>query len=695
MAQFLRSMVRFSWALTLLGMKEVGSFLTSGKFMRGSLSSVNHSRNGTASRQNVAQAGSASSAEISTPPAGEVQSQPGKISRGRLNPAHFVVMGEGLAAGIGDFALTSETQSVAFPVFIAKQMQTEFRLSLLQPPGIAGLSGFGELPVVVPAPLQSTVLSDLPPQPASNLSVPGFRLSDALELLPAQPLIHRHNAKQTAVNLIWGALPIAQGLTAVPTQLECALQQRPTLTIVELGFYEAVEAAVHGRQALLGDPGRFCGQYEQILEALRGAGSEVLALTVPDPLDTAYFSDIRAAAALLKVEPGFLLTNYGLDQTDLITVKGLNEISFQIFGRSLQPLPPGSVLKIVAADEIRAHLRLLNQKLNDLAARFNSPVYDLHALFHRLKHDGTMVGNRKLTGEYLGGFYSLNGLYPGATGQAILANEILLALNRRYDARFSQVDLASVMAADPVAAYQQAAGPSWNAEELKSKIEEYRAAECEPRAPTGGHRRETAAANVWAPFKSANGSGPQPLQLPPGLDQTLPLNKELSYFGDGISAINARSPLEVQWGSSGNLLFGGLAMVDSHLSGNIRIQFSPPENDLTHFQVSFTDGFSGDDAVLTTPQFFKMAFQQSRVDMVPGTVSSGTLNLQSGEVTGLTIYAAYRSTALAALIGVNPTFPKQPLSFPGQYGSSWAQFEQRSDGKLDFTFYGSNIRPFR
>ena len=60
----------------------------------------------------------------------------------------------------------------------------------------------------------------------------------------------------------------------------------------------------------------------------------------------------------------------------------------------------------------------------------------------------------------------------------------------------------------------------------------------------------------------------------------------------------------------------------------------------------------------------------------------------------MSIYASYRSTALlGALVGVNPTFPKQPLSFPGQYGSALVRFEQRRDGNLDFTFDGSTFVP--
>jgi hypothetical protein len=694
MTQFLRSVMRFSWALTLLGIREAGNRFMPGRTLRAESSEAGASAVGSVS---IASPVSSSEATNDTetghlPFKLESAASYPPVQSGRLNTARFMAMGEGLAAGMGDFSLSSERQSTSFPAFMARQMGTKFVQALLQEPGIGGLAGFAQLPVVVPAPLQSTVLNQLPPVPVSNLSVPAFTISDALDLRPVQPVIHRHDAKQTAVNLIWGLLPIAQGLAGtLPTQLEYAVQHSPTFTLVELGYYEAIEALVHGNPGLAGDPECCRTQYAQILNALKGAGSAVLLLTVPDPLDTAFCSDLDIAAKILKVEPEFLLANYEVAQSDLITVNGLNEISFQIFARSMQPLPAGSIVKADTALEIRRHVKTLNENLILLAKERNVSVYDLHSLFRRVRERGISVGSRRLTAEYLGGFYSLNGFYPGATGQAIIANEVLQALNRDYGADFPSVDLSSVLAADPVAAYKQAAGPAWSSAELKKRTKEYHPS-YEPQVATQKVLQQTAT-NAWSPIKPSDGAPSESLRLPPGLEQVLPLNKESSYFGDGISAINGRTPQDIQWGSSGNLLFGGLAMVDSHLSGNIRINFSPPANNLTHFEVSFGDGFSGDDSVLVTPQFFKMAFQQNHVNGVPGTISSGTLNLLTGDVTDLTIYAAYRSTALQALIGVNPTFPKQPMSFPGQYGSAWAKFEQRADGKLDFIFYGSTFVP--
>ena len=265
-------------------------------------------------------------------------------------------------------------------------------------------------------------------------------------------------------------------------------------------------------------------------------------------------------------------------------------------------------------------------------------------------------------------------------------------MNLNYGADFPQPDVQGVGTTDPVAAYEQAGGPVWPSSAMPSSLSSATTDASDfaiGGSDLGGMSPVGQSPSGWEELGQPQGESAGVLRLPDGLEQVLPLSKAASYFGDGIGAVNCRDQQGIQWGSCGSRLFGGLAMVDSHLSGHIRIRFTPPADNLTRFEISFLDGFTGDDAVLTTPQFFKMWFQQARVDDAPGMVSSGTLNLVTGDVSDLKFYARYSSTALFALVGVNPTFPRVPLSFPGQYGSAWARFEQRADGKLDFTFYGS------
>lgn len=644
------------------------------------------------------------------PPAYDAPSYP--VNSGRLDTSRLVVLGEGLAAGMGDFTLSEETQRESFPSHMARQMGARLTQRLIQSPGICNPVGFAKLPVVVPTPMQTTVIERLPPERVNDLCVPGYRINDALGLRPAQPLVQRHDAVQTAANLILGIIPIAYGESGeLPTQLECALALRPTFALVELGYHEALEAAVRSEPGMLPDARTLRSDYARLVKSLRDAGSEVLALTIPDPFDTAHFSSVETAARILKVNSAVIIDAYGLKPDDLVTPTGLMTIGFQLLSQDVKPLPEGCIVVGEAAGRISRRLAEINSELTSLARERGAFVYDLHALFKRVKDSGVVVGSRTLTAEYLGGFYSLNGYYPGATGHAFIANELLHALNTHYGSDFGQTDLRAVMSNDPVAEYRQADGQPWDAAHFQRAAPQQQ--QQDARARHGSERHEskettgTAAAysrdrhgsDVWKSLAPPpNGTRPR-LQLPPGLEQELPLSKAASYFGDSIRAVNCRDPREMQFGSCRGQLFGGFAMVDSHLSGTVRIRFTEPTGDVTHFEVTHGGGLAGDDGTLAAPQFFKLPALQNRVLDAPGLVSSGDLNLATGEVSNLTCYYIFDNTALRALAAVNPNLPPPTIIFSSlpstatRYGSAWAAFEQRPDGLLDYSFYGSAFLP--
>ena len=93
----------------------------------------------------------------------------------------------------------------------------------------------------------------------------------------------------------------------------------------------------------------FCADYERLLTPLKEAGSELLVLTIPDPFDTAHFATIETAAKILKVEPAFLLEAYELKPDALLTVNGIMQIGYQIFGRAITSLTPDAVLQRCAS----------------------------------------------------------------------------------------------------------------------------------------------------------------------------------------------------------------------------------------------------------------------------------------------------------------------------------------------------------
>ena len=724
MREFIKSLIRFSWAMPLFGAKQAANLLEPkdpqqpkdkasaaldsvaqaaaeqlGDTGRSVLEAVDKAQSGVVDAvfDTLSGGGPASGAGADSGGDSDATPSPGpKPDSGRLDVSTFVAVGGGLAAGMGNFTLSSATQRNSFPAQMAGKMGVEFLQPGIQNPGIGNPPGFNPLPAIVPAYQQTTVLENPNPDRAlSNLSIPGIRASEALRLRPSSPMVRRDDVKLTTVNLILGASAFLKGKNGPwRSQIEYAVQRGPSLAVVELGFSEALEAATSGDLRRMPAPRAFKADYKRILASLSEAGAQLLALNIPNPIDTAYFSTIEAASQVVKVEPRVLLSAYNLKQDDLITVHGLYQIGAQFLSRSIQPLPKGSVLSAKAAEGIGRRVEALNAALSAAAKDKEAEVYDLHGLYRGLAENGIQVGSRTLGAGYLGGFYALNGYFPGQTGQALIANDLLKLLNNAYGASFPLIDVQAALKQDPVAAYRPAEGPNWTTVPPAPPRPPSEAQVSGPEPAMSSSKPGQKPPSTWAPLVPPEQPSPQPLKLPPGLEQVLPLSKAASYFGDSILAIDCLDAKSAQWGTCEDLLFSGLALTNSHLSGQLRIRFSPPVDNVSSFEVSILgSGLLGEDGILTSPRLFRLPSLQNRVQDFPGLVSSGKLDLATGTVLDAKFSFSFINTALLAIIQVNPNFPQVPIQFPGQYGSSWGLFEQRRDGKLDFTFYGSTFLP--
>src|SRR5216684_3490921 len=219
----------------------------------------------------------------------------------KLDVTNFVVMGEGLAAGMADFSLKDIYQEKSFPAQIAQQMNTAFPQPLIQASGIGNVPGFPPMPVRAPGPGQGAVRKDFPPALfVFNLSVPGFRIEDAIQRRPAAPLIQQYDMLQTVTNLILGYPALILKNKPLWTQLEYAKQMNPTFALIELGYYDVLEAAVTGDLSRLPDVNAFKASYGTVLKGLQDGGATVLVTTIPDPMDTAYFTSVSNISRFVR-----------------------------------------------------------------------------------------------------------------------------------------------------------------------------------------------------------------------------------------------------------------------------------------------------------------------------------------------------------------------------------------------------------
>src|SRR5712692_2859495 len=229
----------------------------------------------------------------------------------RLDTTNFIVLGEGLAAGMADFSLKDVYQEKSFPAQMAKQMSAAFPQPLIQASGIGNVPGFPPMPVRAPGPGQGAVRKDFPPALfVFNLSVPGFRIEDSVGRRPAAPLIQQYDMLQTVTNLILGYPALILRNKPLWTQIEYAKQMNPTFALVELGYYDVLEAAATGNVARLPDVATFKANYSTVLKGLQDNGAEVLLTTIPDPMDTGYFTTLSGATRLVRAPASVIAAEF-------------------------------------------------------------------------------------------------------------------------------------------------------------------------------------------------------------------------------------------------------------------------------------------------------------------------------------------------------------------------------------------------
>jgi hypothetical protein len=385
----------------------------------------------------------------------------------RLDPTQFIVVGEGLAAGFADFALREVYQEKSFPAQMARQMRTLFPQPLIQSPGIGNAPGFTALPPGVPKVLQGSVRTPFPPYLfVFNLSVPGFRLSDSLNRRPNAPVVQQRDPQQTVTNMILGYPALIAGKDLpLWTQAEYAVQMNPTFVIVELGYYDVLEPAVTNTPSRLPDVATFRSNLNTLLSRLKTTSPQILVLTIPDPFDTAFFTTLPEATRLVGAPPATLMSRFKLRADDLLTPEGLMNVGNLVLGDVIITHPlfpgiaefiPGTVVSATTQAAVRARVTALNTEIVNAAREAGANVYDLRALFSRIKAQGLAVGSKTLTADYLGGFYTLDGYYPGTTGQALIANELLQLLNTTYSTSFPLLNLTAISGEDPAVRFTPA-----------------------------------------------------------------------------------------------------------------------------------------------------------------------------------------------------------------------------------------------
>jgi hypothetical protein len=186
---------------------------------------------------------------------------------------------------------------------------------------------------------------------------------------------------------------------------------------------------------------------------------------------------------------------------------------------------------------------------------------------------------------------------------------------------------------------------------------------------------------------------PVPLRLPPGLTETLPINPQASYSSENVRLVDCPKDVDNPYGDCSNFLFGGFAIFGSQLSGYVQIDFDKPHRNIAHFYITHPGDLRGQPAKMKAPQLYEFPVKESVIFDAFEASSEGDLDLTTGFVTNFNFHANFFNTFYDALGKANPRLQVGQFSFPGAYGTAYANFTQRADGLLDLRFGGTTFLP--
>jgi hypothetical protein len=377
------------------------------------------------------------------------------------------VVGDSLSAGVENFSLLDTQQPNGYASLIANQANVNLTLPLVPYPGAPNVLQFGgmhPLPVIEPAsgPLP-TPPRDHPEQIPTNVSVPGVTLHQALTMQPsfdptASPV------QQWAGIVLGFARPFPD--QPPPTEVQFAQQLKPTTVIEALGNNDALVPALTGALSMLTPLNSFAQDYKTVLDDLAAPGRTLIVANIPDVTQVPYFMSAQSISQQYGLPLATVTSMLGIGAYDYVRITAASDVYKILTGAEQGPLPASCpsplaaltpnpipcVLTATDADIIRGTIAAYNVVITWQALLHNAVIVDLYGLVDQIHTNGYTdnATGQHLTGDFLGGLFSLDGIHPTNTGYALVANRFIDTMNASLHTHIPDVDVNSVVAADPL-----------------------------------------------------------------------------------------------------------------------------------------------------------------------------------------------------------------------------------------------------
>ena len=366
-------------------------------------------------------------------------------AQGRADLSRLVIVGDSLSAGFQSGSLLDSQQVHGYANLVAQQAGANLNLPLVAFPGIPNvlqLVSPGPPPVITMVPGISTGREN-PFLQTFDLGVPGARLHDALFAAPNFPI-------DDLTDLILG-LP---GLLHVPpvslSQTGWAQALHPTTIIVWIGNNDALGAVIAANPALLTPVASFQSDYKTLMDRLSATGATLVVANIPDVTVVPFITSAEQVAQEFGLPLSTIGPLLGISSGDFVTPDALPLIVENLNGAISGPLPGSVVLRASQIAQIEAAVDSYNAIIAAEAQSHGAALVDVHGFLNVIHGQGAVENGRRLTTNFLGGIFSLDGVHPTNTGYAMLANDFIRALNRQFAAGIPPVSVATVAQSDPL-----------------------------------------------------------------------------------------------------------------------------------------------------------------------------------------------------------------------------------------------------
>jgi len=355
----------------------------------------------------------------------------------------LVVVGDSLSAGYQSGSLLDVQQVHGYASLVAAQAHVPLPLPLIGAPGIPNvltLVSPGPPPVIVPAPGTSPGRDNPTLQPM-DLAVPGQNVQDALTTLPNFPI-------DDLTDLVLGLPGLLTGFSR--SQVEWAENLSPTTIFVWLGSNDALGVVFTGDTSTLTPVPQFQTSFAQVMTRLAATGAKLVVANVPDVTVIPYLTSAEKVAAEIGLPLSVIGPILGISPGDFVTPGASPMIQAILANPLLGPLPGNVVLDAAEVATVRSTIDQYNSFIELQAQAHGAALVDIHSLTAHLQARGFVVHGQRLTTDFLGGLFSLDGIHPTNTGYALFANEFIHALDTNFAAGIPPANIEKVAAADPL-----------------------------------------------------------------------------------------------------------------------------------------------------------------------------------------------------------------------------------------------------